>query len=435
VPDIIHEDFGVLDTPHPEDEEPEVFMCEFCGAEHDCGEAAYACCNHECDYCGTIHRDEDSAYECCRHECPSCGAEHRYEDEAQECCMYRCPDCGATYDYEEDARDCCRSSREFYGSLPVLPDTDPYRVEVPAIPGRPARLCSVEQELASGGAMVAALLCQQGLSTMDYVTDYHHGPTGRGTAHVEEDGSLPSEGGEVVYDRFNLASDQDAERLGSALTKIRQLRDTPGRPVTTSYSAGIHVHLAARAENGSTLGPRDLAALYELWSYAEDMLYSFSAAGWSRHRQPTDHGGYCKPVPKEPGVVTPRKVWRLMRSDRYYGLNFQRLFHAVSSCGCGAATMGDWASCDCGAFDRATVEWRVFNSSTLPRTIHAWLLMAHAMTAYAHDHELGTLPENPYGTQSPAEKREVLDHLLEILPLTDGERVVIREAANRSPGL
>ena len=97
--------------------------------------------------------------------------------------------------------------------------------------------------------------------------------------------------------------------------------------------------------------------------------------------------------------------------------------------------MGDWASCDCGAFDKATVEWRVFNSSTRPQTIHAWIVMAHAMTAHAARHPLHTLPSNPMGSQTAAEKREVLEHLLDVLPLTEGERELIRDTADRSPGL
>jgi len=125
----------------------------------------------------------------------------------------------------------------------------------------------------------------------------------------------------------------------------------------------------------------------------------------------------------------------VMNADRYFGLNFQRLFSAVSSCSCGAARMGDWNGCECGAFDGATVEWRVFNSSTLPRTIHAWLLFSHAVTAYADRHTLGTLAPNPYGSQTKSEKREVLNNLLAMLPLTRGEKAIIREAADRSPGL
>ena len=389
---------------------------------------------YECDHCGLLHSSVEEAFDCCpRYHCPSCGTEYRYQEEADECCMYRCEHCDSLHDYESDALDCC--GNQFHGEMPYLAAVDnPYRVEVKELPNRPVRLCSLEQELASGGAMVARLLYDIGVADDYDVLSYHSGSSSRGRAHVEEDGSLPAEGGEVVFDRFNLAD--HPEGMSLALTKIRQLRDTPGRPVTTSYAAGIHIHISAKAEDGSGFDPRDVSALYELWCYAEDMLYSFSAAGWQRHRQPADsYSGYCKPVPKDGTEASPRKVWQMMNRDRYYGLNFQRLFAAVERCSCGAARMGDWSSCDCGAFDRATVEWRVFNSSTLPRTIHAWLIFSHAMTAYATQHTLGTLPQNPYGSTSREEKREVLEHLLEILPLTDGERDVIREAAGRSPGL
>ena len=386
---------------------------------------------YHCDYCGAEHGDDDSAYECCRHACPSCGAEHRYEDEAFECCRYQCPDCGASYEYEEDSMSCCRSSEFYSGDMPYLPDGEVYKVEVPSIPGRPARLCSLEQELVSGGSMVARLLYNIGASPEDHKLSYHSS-TGRRTAHVEDDGSLPDQGGEVVYDRFDLSQDADVAILSKALTKIRQLRDEPGRPVTTGFAAGVHVHISARAENGETMTPQSVAALYELWNYAEDVLYAISAAGWNRHRQPNDaYGGYCKPLPKD--GATPRDVWRLMRHDRYFGLNFARLFEAPSRCSCGAATMGDWESCDCGAFDKATVEWRVFNSSTLPRTIHAWIVLAHAMTAYSAQHELGTLEQHPLGSQNAEEKQMVFDHLLRILPLTDGERDLLTDAWDRSP--
>ena len=390
---------------------------------------------HPCPHCGTPYQDEDEAYECCRHMCSSCGESYEDEDDAYRCCRSTCPTCGALHDYSDDAYDCCRNSDEYHGEVPYLPEIDPYRVEVAEVPGRPARLCSIEQELIDGGPLVARMLHEVGLSRSDSRQGYHSsGGGGRGWVHVEEDGSLPDEGGEVIFDRFNLSDDRDVNKLSRGLTKIRQLRDLPDRPVRTGFAAGIHVHVSAKAEDGTTLTPRDVTALYELWSYAEDMLYSFSAAGWNRHRQPTDaYAGYCKPVPKSDVEATPREVWRLMRGDRYYGLNFQRLFQAVSNCSCGAATMGDWQSCDCGAFDRATIEWRVFNSSTLPRTIHAWLLMAHAMTAHAARHEIGTLEQHPYGTQTASEKRRVLFHLLEVLPLTEGEKDVILDAWERSP--
>jgi hypothetical protein len=418
-------------------ETPEMHHCPTCGDEWSDEDNAAACCRvYECSWCGAEHRSDDDAYFCCRHTCDGCGAEYRHEDEAAECCRYACPGCGLTYDYESEANACCGTS--FHGYLPTLPDVDPYWVEVADHDGRPARLCSLEQELVEGGAAVAKLLYQIGISDSDSVGSYHSSSAHRpGRAHVEEDGSLPSAGGEVVYDRFNLSRHDDIASMSEALTKIRQLRDvqTP-RLVKTGFAAGIHVHISARAEDGTMFGPGAVATLYELWCYAEDMLYSLSASGWNRHRQPADnYSGYCKPVPKAQGAQGPHGVWSLMRSDRYYGLNFRPLFQCVDRCSCGAATMGDWQACNCGAFDRGTIEWRVFNASTLPRTIHAWLLMAHAMTAYAANHSPSGLAANPYGSSTPAEKREVLEDLLYRLPLTDGERDVIREAADRSPGL
>jgi len=422
VPDVL--------TSSIEDAEEELYPCAECGSGHEFLSDAEECCAVYCDCCGNRQDSSDSLYYNENYGgslCEDCDAEHRYY----------CADCGSEHGSDEEAYDCCNSEEEFHGEMPYLaPVDDPYRVSVPAIEGRPARLCSLEQELASGGTMVARLLYDIGVADEPGKVQYHYGGSRRGRAHVEEDGSLPDAGGEVVFDRFNLSQDGHSTALSLALTKIRQLRDTPGRPVTTSYAAGIHVHISANAEDGTGFGARDMAALYELWSYAEDMLYSFSAAGWQRHRQPADsYSGYCKPVPKVEGAAGAAKVWRVMRSDRYFGLNFQRLYSAVSRCSCGAATMGDWEACDCGAFDGATVEWRVFNSSTLPRTIHAWLLFAHAMTAHAKRHELGTLPVNEYGSSTREEKREVLNHLLDILPLTEGEKDTILEAAGRSPGL
>jgi len=364
--------------------------------------------------------------------CSECGTEHSSEEEAFDCCRYQCGECGQWHDYESDRDDCCPQTAD----CPSLSEIPVHNISVPEMFDRPARLCSIEQELAGGGGVVASLLYREGVSNDNYVRGYHSSHSGEaGMIHVEEDGSLPNDGGEVVYDRFDLSYPPQAERFSRIVGKIRQLRDEH-RLVKTSFAAGIHVHVSVKANDGSSLSTRDVAALYEVWCYAEDMLYSLSAAGWNRHRQPTDnYGGYCKAVPKVSGEATPAKVWRAMRADRYFGLNFQRLYNAVSRCSCGASTVGDWESCDCGAMDGATIEWRVFNASTLPRTIHAWIVLAQAITAYSKLHELGTLPTNEYGSQTASEKREVLNHLLDVLPLTEGEKDLILDAANRSPGL
>ena len=420
----------VLEDPPLQEEE--TWECSTCGSTFDHPEDARICCLHSCQQCGTEYRDDNDAYMCCRYECGSCGADYQWEDEAIECCQHYCSTCGAGFDSEYDADDCCNSSG---GDALPLGDVVAHQITVPVIEGRPARLCSLEQEVISGGRHIAALLYEEQVADDNHVYQYHWSGSRPGLIHCEADGSLPSDGGEIIYDRFNLSDPRDSEKLSRIVTKVRQLRDEHG-VVRTGFAAGIHVHISAKDVNGKCLSTRDMTALYELWCHAEDMLYSLSASGWNRHRQPSDSpGGYCKAVPKFDGNVTPAKVWRAMRADRYYGLNFQRLFNAASNCSCGAGGMGDWDGCDCGAMERATVEWRVFNASTLPRTIHAWLLMAHAITAYSASHEVGTLGRNEYGSQTKAEKREVLDWLLERLPLTEGEKAVILDAADRSPGL
>ena len=419
MPDYNDADQAVLDvTPPEEEEEAEPTAdCPECGA----------------NYVG-FYAEED-ARECCRVECEQCGASHRNAYEADDCCPnYECGSCGAEYRDHEDAESCCSTSGDY---VPSLSEIEHHQITVPVIEGRPARVCSLEQELASGARNIATLLYEEQVTRYDHVLNYHSSgsQSSPGEVHVEEDGSLPSGGGEVVYDRFDLSLISHTSTFSRIVGKIRQLRDEHSL-VKTSYAAGIHVHISAEDVNGECLSVRDITALYELWNYAEDLLYAISAAGWNRHRQPNDnYSGYCKAVPKVEGDATPAKVWRAMRSDRYYGLNFQRLFSAASNCSCGAGEMGDWNDCSCGSMSRATVEWRVFNASTLPRTIHAWIVLAQAMTAYAMSHEVGTLPVNEYGSQTASEKREVLDHLLEILPLTEAEKALISDAADRSPGL
>lgn len=390
--------------------EEELFECAECGAEWRCIEDAEDCCAHRCDSCGSSYHGYDA------------------EDAAYRCCRYACGDCGTVFDYEDEANDCCRGSNDY----PALPDVEPYRLSVPSIAGRPARLCSIEQELARGGHAVAQMLYDIGYAESSTIRNYSYDPA-MGTIAVKEDGSIPYEGGEVVYSRFRLDRDDDVRTVSTALTKIRQLRDEG--IVRSASSCGVHIHVAARDQDGNVLSPVAMTALHEIFSFAEDCLFSLAAAGWDRHRQRPSDGGYCKAIPKIRDGSSPQKVARLMRRDRYFALNFQRLLNAAASCSCGAAQVGDWTECDCGAFDRGTVEWRIFNTSTKPETLHAWVLLAHALTALAVSHEVGTLPTHEYGSTSPEEKWTVLKWILDNAPLLEEEREVIVAAARRSPGI
>lgn len=369
------------------------------------------------------------------YECQHCGAEHEDPYDAEGCCpQYDCPECGSSYYDEDEANDCCRTYGRSYPALEDLQEV--YQMAVPAIDGRPARLCSIEQEVTRGGQEAAQMLYDHGFA-VDSEIHAHSWAPNAGMVGVCSDGSLPSEGGEIIYSRFLLSEQSHVNMMSTAAARMRQLA-READVVRVGKAAGIHIHISATAEDGTRISPTGMAALHEIFCYAEDFLYSVAAAGWDAHRaSPYSDGGYCKPIPKlgsgEKGSAF--RVNALMSRDRYFGLNFQRLLAAATTCSCGAARFGEWENCECGAFDRATVEWRLFNASTKPETLHAWLLLAHALTAMANSHVVGTLPANGYGSSSQEERLAVQTWIEQNAPLTDDEVQVIRKAARRSPGL
>jgi hypothetical protein len=395
--------------------------CENCGIEVD-SEHIY---HNErlglavCQSCDDRHPEQ--------YDCSECGEEWSFEDDAERCCWPRCPECGEAYPEAYEAEDCCRPSGASY---PRLSDIVPYQITVPVIEDRPARLCSIEQEVSKGGTAAAQMLYDYGYAVDNRIESYSWSPS-RGNVGVCQDGSLPSGGGEVIYSRFDLSDRMQVQRLSGAAGRMRQLA-REANVVRVNTQAGTHIHISATAENGKRLGPTEMTALHELFCYAEDAIYGLAAAGWHAHRQSPNGGGYCRPVPK----IDQANAWRInraMRSERYYGLNFGRLLQSAASCHCGAAQFGVWEECECGVFDTATVEWRVFNASTKPETLHAWILLAQAMTAHAFRHGVGTLPVNAYGDGDAESRWEVLEHLFQILPLTETEISVIRKAAKSSP--
>ena len=387
-----------------------------------------------CPHCDAEHSSEIDADECCGYACPRCG--DRYSDpySADECCpVYHCPNCGSEWDSHEEAEECCRQGGS--RSYPALTELQSvYRLGVPELPNRPARLCSIEQEVVDGGAAAAQMLYDFGFAATSDFGSYSSSPR-RGMVGVVADGSLPSEGGEIIYSRFLLSEEADVEVISRAAARMRQLA-REANIVRVGKAAGTHIHISATAEDGTRIGPSQMAALHEIFSYAEDFLYSIAAAGWDTHRSPVGrNGGYCMPIPKlaDGERRSGFAVHRLMAANRYFGLNFQRLLNAASNCSCGAARFGEWDACECGTFDGATVEWRLFNASTKPETLHAWLILSHALTALAMTHPVGTLPTNGYGLTDANSRKAVQQWIEQNAPLTDDEVQVIRNAVRRSP--
>lgn len=404
---------------------------------------------YECSACMRIHRFAEAAERCCTHPCPNCGNLYSYPEDAQDCCRQsqQCSECGSLYDTLEEAAACCqdiRQERERQRQRmrerdryprEILMQEPAYRIMVPALPDRPARLCSIEQELSDGGYRAARLLYDMQMSQYHTLTNYST-DCQPGEAVVKQDSSLDRHyGGEVLYSRFSLWTEAHARRFSKAIWYLRQLRNQG--LVTTSRNAGLHIHIGVIAfeQNGRAIqervfGPGQMAALYEIFTFCEDVLFRLAAAGWKDHRGTRFTIIHPKQEKMSPGVLM-----KLANRERHYSLNFARLLNAVRECQCGACVVGDWQECECGALNKGTVEWRIFNATTKPETMHAWLLLAHAITAKAFDYQLGELHPNGYQETDQERHAWILGWILNECPFLPEEREIVLSLAKRSPGL
>ena len=409
-----------------------------------------------CSHCSEEYETPDGAHECCNYQCSECGDSYRYEEDAEGCCSepeeeYSCSWCGSYYETQAQADACHRAERqtqEQYDAQAreererrrqmadpnypreVLHSPVGYSISIPEIPGRPRRLCSVEQELTEGGPRVARLLYDMGISPEFSITNYSNQGS-PGMALVKEDGSLQRGiGGEVVYSRFDLSMSTAIRNFSKAIWAIRQLRNQG--LVKTARNAGTHIHISAISQDdGSVFGPGEMAKLYEINAFCEDVLYALGSAGWASHRGTE----YTIPMPSFGKEVTAGKVSKNAMRDRHFSLNFVRLLNAAQQCRCGACPVGDWQECECGVLGAGTVEWRVFNATTKPETMHGWLLLAHALTAKAFDHTLGSLDPNQYAMTDHSRHAWILGWILRECPFTDTERMIVLSLAKRAPGL
>lgn len=425
---------------------PALFACGTCSGLHDSIAGAATCCVDTAvpgqiltgPLAGlVIDDDEEEETPDPRYHCPECGEDYAEELNAERCCMTPCEDCGAWYRDSDDAYDCCRTDGSDWND-DVLQVRGDYTVEIPVIDGRPPRVCSIEQELSNGGPAVADMLYRAGHSNYDSLMSYSDEGSAGGIL-VKEDGSLDGGGGEVVYSRFQLWNRNHSDLLSNVLARIRRMKEQGY--VSTGYDAGLHIHISATSDagEGRNFGPREMAALWEIFSYCESVLYRLGAAGWARHRGTS----YTRRLVKFDPVtdpISPGKIAGLALEDegRYYSINFKRLLDAASGCYCGACPVGDWEHCSCGVLQRGTIEWRVFNATTSPETLHAWLILAHSLTAKAFDLVPNTLTANGWdepGSDASDIHTDVLGWILSKCPMTDDERRVVLKAAKRAPDL
>lgn len=312
------------------------------------------------------------------------------------------------------------------------PKVTPMPLLVPALPDRPARLVSFEQEIGSGAYDVANRLYAEGLSAENRVWGYHSGPSER--FHVEEDGSV---NGEVIYSRLRLNEPVTARQTYEAVQVVQGL--LAEERVRLDSRCGFHVHVGIgydRTSGARCYGSGAFQSVYHLWNHLEDPIFRLGSANWDFHRSEKGND-YARQTRK--GLTGARGVGQYLREARH-ALNLEPFLRGRANCDCGAFEFGDWADCTCEHINQPTVEFRVFNATANTRKIRAYVALCLAIVAYAETHTVTpeTHPVLPWSRATHSINREAVDErlrfILRDLPLTDGERDDVRYCAERAPG-
>ncbi len=184
---------------------------------------------------------------------------------------------------------------------------------------------------------------------------------------VKRDGSV-NNGGELVSPPLDFDNQEHRDQVTTALMAMQQ---SGCRPDPT---AGIHVHVEAKHEDGRVFEPRELAAAVRFFHKFQDIFYRIGSSGWSKIRPGSTT--YCKPIPESMAtammkvrtVDALKKVWygnvNRYGDDRSRDEYDSSRYHAIN-------LHSFW--------NKGTVEFRVFNSSLNPDRVQSYIALACAV--------------------------------------------------------
>lgn len=292
------------------------------------------------------------------------------------------------------------------------------------------RLTSIELEFNAGrldGNALADDLSERGLSGASRRVSYHSGMSD--WAHVESDGTVS--GGEMILRTLNLNSKLGHHVLWSGLDALR--RRVKSGDFALGLNAGCHIHVDV-----SDLSANNLVNLALIVAYIEDPLMRLGAAGWSVHRA---HGG--SPYKAGWATVSAEDKHSILSSISTRDANSLYLAHTLGirgNCRCGARRDADQV-CECEhlRYSRNTVEFRMFNTTSNPIKLNAYIALTQAMCEYSKramldPDEFPAFDYSPManvGAVAPAVERR-LRFILGELPLTPQERNSIRYCIRNS---
>lgn len=372
-----------------------------------------------CEHCGESVHEEDMRYNE-RLGCSACDSCNESNCDCDDC-MYSDEDEGG-YGSDETSRDDPDAAE-----LPAL--------TVPALADRPARMLSAEIEVGRGGTYLAEKFHTEGLAEGARMRGYHSSEGLSKTIHVEEDGSVAAE---VVFQKFRLNKRGDASKFAAGVGVIKDaIRD---EYVKLDMRCGLHIHvgLSYDAECGiPAYGMDSVASLHHLWNYLEDTIFRIASANWKGHR--SEFGNDYAPKNFK-GASSRREIGRMHNNSRG-ALNLSNYLGARGYCRCGAFDFGEWSECTCD-MTKATVEFRVFNTSANTRKLRAYAALCQALVAYAERNTI-TAESHPalewagdgYSRAAGPNETETMERLKFIfreLPLTNDEKQDLLYCAEKS---
>lgn len=255
----------------------------------------------------------------------------------------------------------------------------PGGLRFPDLSTRPYRLVSIETEMDGDKNTLAGTLFTCGLVKVPYVESY--GSEVKSDTpimcHLKHDGSVS--GGELIIPMLDLRKDDHIAGFMEVLNRLKALE--LDQKIAYNANCGGHIHIDCHGVDFN-----DIWRLVTIFGYLEDPIYRLAGAGNSYgHRslvkgydRAAGGGGYANPIVKGPFGSFNTLVQNVRGQRRMSGLNFTPFVQSLAYCKCGNAGYDRLNLCTCNR-GKATIEWRVWNSTGNPRILHAWIAIMQAV--------------------------------------------------------
>lgn len=240
-----------------------------------------------------------------------------------------------------------------------------------------AKRFGVEIECVGDRALIARALRNAGLAVE---TIHSHIGSRTDKWVVKRDGSIMPDGGgdrgvEVVSPPLDFNDPEQRAQVDRALVAIK------AGGGETHYTAGVHIHIDAKHEDGRTMTSRELAAVVRFTYKFEDAMYRIASAGWQTIREGART--YACPIPEGTaravmGITEDSQdLWEIWNGSvewvRRHRAN-RRWSSIVLD------EMERYTATNLHAFQaHGTVEFRYFNSSLNPKRVQGYIALCMAI--------------------------------------------------------